>query len=1071
MTRVVTLPPADGLLADGSRVGGWWHETEDGARLVCDLCPRECHLKDGDRGFCFVRENRGGQLVLSTYGRSTGFCIDPIEKKPLNHFYPGTSVLSFGTAGCNLGCKFCQNWDISKSREVDRLSELATPESIAMAARDLGCRSVAYTYNDPVIWAEYAIDCAQACREVGVKSVAVTAGYISPDARGPFFHAMDAANVDLKAFTEDFYYHLTYSHLQPVLDTLKWLKHESNVWFEITNLIIPQENDGPDELRRMCDWIVQNLGSDVPVHFTAFHPDFRLRDRPPTPPATLLAAYEIARQQGVQYAYVGNVHDVAHQSSYCPECGQLLIERDWHRLGQYHLKQDRCAFCNARIAGHFDAQPGDWGQRRQPVRIAQYASPLPVVTPPSRETAMPTQLRSATSSQSAYASEPVEIPPELTASQQRSIHQAACRYLAAAVAGASIALADPDLEGTSQLTVMGAFVTAKRQGRLRGCCGWLGRPMPLIEAVKHSAERTALDDARMPPITRRELPFLEIDVTLLAGFQPVQARGRDRIAAVEVGRHGLQIQRGQQSGLLLPSVAVEHQLDAEEFLRHVCRKAGLPSNAWEDDQTRLVTFLGPAFAGPFDPQAAVEHPAREPRVPDTQLKPLIDHARQNVLRLLAGATPNYYLAGGSDATVSGLILSVSLASRDLRFDLARQVIRPGVPMQATLFQLCESAAQHLRALGLGPRSAADLRLGLTILEQPAMHGTVEQPDLLGFDSLQHLLTVTEGQRSAWVRHVAARPEDLLRDAAEEARVTLPEAAAVTGFVAVSSENELRFGNAARAQAVESARPAAVAGTFYPAGADELREMVDGLLAETPRAPAAWPAAMVPHAGLVYSGRIAAAVFNQLELPETVIVIGPKHTRLGVPFAVTPHASWHLPGWNLRADVELARELAADVPGWELDAAAHQQEHAIEVELPFIARLAPQTRIVGVALGPCDLGRCRDMATGLARVIERQPAPPLLLISSDMNHFATDAENRRLDELALQALETLDPQHLLETVRQHDISMCGVLPAVVVMETLRILGRLGKCQRVAYATSADVSGDASRVVGYAGVLLA
>ncbi|HZL88167.1 MAG TPA: AmmeMemoRadiSam system radical SAM enzyme, partial [Pirellulaceae bacterium] len=279
MTQTVLLPPDVPRLFDGAKPGGWWHATSEPGRIVCDLCPRSCALRPGDKGFCFVRENRDGQMVLTTYGRSTGFCIDPIEKKPLNHFYPGTSVLSFGTAGCNLGCKFCQNWSISKSREVERLSETASPAAIATAAAELDCRSVAFTYNDPVIWAEYAIDAARECRARGIKTVAVTAGYITPQARGPFYEVMDAANVDLKGFTEEFYQKLTLSHLQPVLDTLRWLKHETNVWFEITNLMIPRANDSPDEVQQMCEWVLEAVGPDVPIHFTAFHPDFRLMDR------------------------------------------------------------------------------------------------------------------------------------------------------------------------------------------------------------------------------------------------------------------------------------------------------------------------------------------------------------------------------------------------------------------------------------------------------------------------------------------------------------------------------------------------------------------------------------------------------------------------------------------------------------------------------------------------------------------------------------------------------------------------------------------------------------------------
>lgn len=354
---------------------GWWKAVESTGgsvetsleRIECQLCPRNCILRPGDRGFCFVRQNIDGQMVLTTYGKSTGFCIDSIEKKPLNHFYPGTPVLSFGTAGCNLGCKFCQNWDISKSREIERLSALASPESISTAALTHGCTSVAFTYNDPVIWAEYAIDTARACREAGVKTVAVTAGYISPGAREAFFQWMDAANVDLKGFTEEFYHKITLSHLQPVLDTLVYLKRHTNVWFEITNLVIPQANDSPVELRQMCDWIVESLGDDVPIHFSAFHPDFRMRDRAATSTETLCTAYEIAKQSGIRFPYVGNVHDPIRQSTYCPQCQALLIERDWYALGFWNLSSNRCGSCGAVIPGHYADRPGNWGRRRLPV--------------------------------------------------------------------------------------------------------------------------------------------------------------------------------------------------------------------------------------------------------------------------------------------------------------------------------------------------------------------------------------------------------------------------------------------------------------------------------------------------------------------------------------------------------------------------------------------------------------------------------------------------------------------------------------------------------------------------------
>ena len=350
----------------------YWHVLEDG-RIQCDLCPRACKLNEGQRGMCFVRMREGDQVVLTTYGRSSGFCVDPIEKKPLNHFLPGTPVLSFGTAGCNLACRFCQNWDISKSREFHTLADQASPETIARAALELGCRSVAFTYNDPVIFMEYAIDVAQACHEVGIKSVAVTAGYICEEPREAFYAHMDAANIDLKAFTEDFYQKITVSALQPVLDTLKYVRHETDVWFELTNLLIPGHNDSDAELEEMTQWVVEELGPDVPMHFSAFHPDYKMRDVPHTPAATLSRARAIARKNGVRYAYTGNVYDKRGGSTYCHHCDNLLIGRNWYVLSEWNLTPEgNCRFCGTPCAGVFEAEPGQWGARRQPVRLANF---------------------------------------------------------------------------------------------------------------------------------------------------------------------------------------------------------------------------------------------------------------------------------------------------------------------------------------------------------------------------------------------------------------------------------------------------------------------------------------------------------------------------------------------------------------------------------------------------------------------------------------------------------------------------------------------------------------------------
>ncbi len=351
-------------MPDSNYVARYWHARADG-KLVCDLCPRDCTLAEGQRGLCFVRQNQGGELILTSYGRSSGLCIDPIEKKPLAQFYPGTSVLSLGTAGCNLSCKFCQNWDISKSRDMDTLAARATPEAIAEAAVAHRCQSVAFTYNDPTIFAEYAIDIADACHARGIQTVAVTAGYIHAQPRADFYQKIDAANVDLKGFTPEFYRKLTGARLEVVLETLEYLVHQTDVWTEITTLVIPGHNDSEAELRAECEWILEHLGPSVPLHFSAFHPDFKMLEVPPTPPATLRRARAIAKQVGLEHVYVGNVHDVEGDPTYCAGCNAALIVRDWYALLDYRLDaQGRCPECETPLAGRFAAQPGEFGRKR-----------------------------------------------------------------------------------------------------------------------------------------------------------------------------------------------------------------------------------------------------------------------------------------------------------------------------------------------------------------------------------------------------------------------------------------------------------------------------------------------------------------------------------------------------------------------------------------------------------------------------------------------------------------------------------------------------------------------------------
>ena len=327
----------------------WWETAPDG-RAHCFLCPRHCRLRAGQAGFCKLRANQGGQLVSLGYGAPAAVQVDPIEKKPLFHFLPGTNVLSLGSMGCDLACCFCQNWDLSHSRDEPAATERLAPADVVALALERGCPSIAFTYNEPTIWAEYVLDVCAAARERGLPTVMVTNGYVTPEAFHDLYDHVAAANVDLKAVDDGFYRRHTLARLAPVLDTLRRLRDETGVWVEITNLLIPTLNDDPGEMRRLADWVLDHLGPDVPVHFTAFHPDFRLRDLPPTPPATLRTARRIAREAGLRFVYEGNViGDGAHTS--CPGCGRLLIRRSWHEVLENHLVDGRCPGCGRAVPG------------------------------------------------------------------------------------------------------------------------------------------------------------------------------------------------------------------------------------------------------------------------------------------------------------------------------------------------------------------------------------------------------------------------------------------------------------------------------------------------------------------------------------------------------------------------------------------------------------------------------------------------------------------------------------------------------------------------------------------------
>ncbi|MFZ5831927.1 MAG: AmmeMemoRadiSam system radical SAM enzyme [Planctomycetota bacterium] len=907
---------ADITESAGVHPGRWWSPSQSGDRHIeCKLCPRRCRIAPDKRGFCFVRGNRGGQIVSTTYGLSTGFCIDPIEKKPLNHFYPGSAVLSFGTPGCNLGCRFCQNWTMSRAQHMEGACEEALPEAVALAAEDYGCRCVAFTYNDPIIWAEYAIDTARACRERGIKAVAVTSGYISADARADFFSEMDAANVDLKAFSEDFYVKMTGGHLLPVLDTLRWIARESKVWLEITNLVIPGANDSPEELRRMCSWIAAELGSDVPLHFSAFHPEFQLVDREGTPIETLLRAHEIAVEAGLRYVYVGNVYAPEHQHTFCPGCGRVAVERLGFELGAYHVQNGRCGHCGTPIAGCFADYAGTWGSKRRPVGIPRLAQrrPPPIASSGEPWSQVAPDLerssagsRASTESFETIAQPPLEqslLQPVLSEADREAIVAAAARRVAATVRAEPCEPVEQVLGAAAETLLYGVFVTLKRGRKLRACCGFLGEPVELGEALRHAARRAATDDPRFPPISADELKELSIDVWLLWGLTPVTARGERRAAAIEIGRHGAQVMRGGTRGLLLPNVAVEHGLSAAGLLEQVCSKAGLPHNSWLSDDVQVMTFEGLSLHGEL--------------------------------------------------------------------------------------------ANHLP-------SAAD--------ESPA----AMFPDGAASNA-------PTGNASDW-----------------------------------SSET----------------REPAVAGAFYPALPQELQQRLTELFDQPEvqsATPEPWTGALVPHAGWIYSGRLAARVLARIRFPSQVIVVCPRHRARGARWAIAPYRSWRAPGIEMAGDPELAHYLADRVDGLKLDAEAHRAEHAIEVHLPLLHRLAPGLRVSGVTVGGGELSEMRELAAALAEALRPLPERPLLLVSSDMNHFADLETTRRLDGLAIEALRSLRSPELHQVVRRNRISMCGVLPAVLVTDTLRNLGLLTRAELVGYCTSAEASGDTRRVVGYAGVL--
>ncbi|MBL9155589.1 MAG: AmmeMemoRadiSam system radical SAM enzyme [Verrucomicrobiales bacterium] len=1006
----------------------WWHA--EGDRLVCDLCPRECRLGEGQRGFCFVRQNVDGRMVLTTYGRSTGFCIDPIEKKPLNHFLPGTPVLSFGTAGCNLGCKFCQNWDISKSREIEILSQQASPEAIVQTAKSHGCRSIAFTYNDPVIWAEYAIETAKIARAEGIKTVAVTAGYITPAARGEFFEWMDAANVDLKAFTDEFYRKQTFSRIDPVLDTLRWLKHETGVWFEITNLIIPGENDSPDETARLCDWVLEELGPDVPLHFTAFHPDFKLRDRGHTPHDTLIQARSLARERGLRHVYVGNVLDGERQSTYCPGCERVVIERDHYELGAYHIREGACTHCGTTIPGVFENEPGHWGRKRVPLSIREPERPASIASPTQPESVIDADARAF-------------------------LLDHARHLVTAAVRGESPTESLP--EPVASFPCHGLFVSLKRGHQLRGCIGHFqpDQARPISALLAQAAASVATRDVRFPPIQLDELPYLSIEVTPMHGFRDLDETGAARAGVIEIGRHGVILSQGDRRGLLLPQVAVEHGYDAAAFLRQVSLKAGLPPDAWLAPDSRLTVFEGEPFS------------AEPPR-------PEIDGSTLSREDFRAAAA----LAVASLSGATGEMRAPAILTRTVEHPLGVIIETGGrrafaLRAGASLAQLILDACQSLRSAPNQPDDAASEArlhlLSLPISLRPAHHPQRHAHVLRG------AIVARAGDRFAIALPTSDTTADPIAEALRSVGISLDQWADSGAEVVAFQRHSVRFSLHSESSGDPGGiRPAAVAGRFYPGTADEMARALDSHFEKARAAYSGAPqparAVLLPHAGWIYCGDLIAGALARVAVPELVVVIGPKHTPHGANWSVSSSDAWEIPGATIPVAREWADFLAARCPRLIRETAAHRAEHGCEVLLPFLHRCQPRLRIVPIAIGEAGYDDLASLAGALADLRAEWGDRVLLVISSDLNHFADEAENRRRDALALERFAAADPRGLYDRCRAEDISMCGLRPAVAVLRALET-ERRAAVEITGYDTSARISGDTSRVVGYAGAVLA
>ena len=658
-------------------------------------------------------------------------------------------------------------------------------------------------------------------------------------------------------------------------------------------------------------------------------------------------------------------------------------------------------------------------------------------------------------------------PSPLSEEQHAAIHRLASEYFCATVHRRSPELDAADVARIGDRTTIGAFVSVKRNDQLRGCCGFLGRPTPLLGAFEHAAQRTAIDDPRMPPVSPGELDYLVLETWLLGDLEAISDDPSAREASVEIGRHGLKIEQGERSGLLLPAVATEQGYDATAFLNAVCRKANLPGDAWMSPDTKLYRFTGATHAAPL-PEVSRERGAKEvgELLTREDFLGLSRFCYETIQHALQGSVSNFFAQGVADGMVQSLAISLpGVAGGAVHF--MRMSVRPSLPLQTTLQSMAAAIAENIRRKAFSPEQLTG-QFGITVGYDAQLLGPANAAEVDGMDASRRSLLVVDQHRSAWLFDPEASPQQLLTRAIEKAGVRHAERARVYSLRTQSTGKNLEIVNRPVAHVTHETRPAAAAGKFYPQDPAALEEALNTLVPQDGPAPARYRAVLVPHAGWRFSGAISAKTLARVDIPSRVLILGPKHTQQGVEFAVAPHQAWDLPGGGMAGDEAFAKRLVEVIPSLELDAAAHSQEHGVEVLLPILRRLAPSAQVTGVALSNMSFQDCCDFADKLGQLLSEHP-DVLLVISSDMNHFANEEETRRLDALAMRELEALQPEGLYATCQAHGISMCGRVPAVIVLEALKRQQRLRNATRVAYDTSAAASGNADRVVGYCGML--